>query len=308
MGVKWLITRQHIKKQMMETSTVLSSDGYINDSSPINGSTPILTFPLKGEGTYAAAIFNVSAQHQILSLTRMAGEGRRPFLSLNILPFFSFRSIKLTALRAALSICLLSSVLCPLHAAPDSNSASPALPSGVSMKITEHVNQVVEQGVATMKNRQRRKKGGTLPPVTQLKMDKMSSRYVENNDEIYDRITNLTWARCSFGQRWVKTQGCVGSVRQLSFDQAMKRAGGQWRLPTQTELVTLIDKTKKNMPLVLAINSVAFPDMDLDKLYYWSGTEENMSFAWAVLFVDGGVSSILYRNHRYAVRFVRSGK
>jgi hypothetical protein len=57
---------------------------------------------------------------------------------------------------------------------------------------------------------------------------------------------------------------------------------------------------------MLAIDSVAFPGMDLDKLMYWSSDEENNSFAWAVLFIDGGVPGILYRSHRYAIRLVRT--
>jgi hypothetical protein len=145
-------------------------------------------------------------------------------------------------------------------------------------------------------------------------MDKINSRFVEKQDEIFDRIFHLTWARCSLGQHWVNNKGCVGKVRQYTFDQALDiinaRAGeddnAQWRIPTRTELATLLDRTKRNQLEMLAIDSVAFPGMDLDKLMYWSSDEENNSFAWAVLFIDGGVPGILYRSHRYAIRLVRT--
>lgn len=178
----------------------------------------------------------------------------------------------------------------------------------VKMKMEESLHNLIEQGAATFN---RMKRGIVPEPVTPtvvtLKMDKINTRFVEKEDEVYDRVYNLTWSRCSLGQRWVKSKGCVGMVRQVSFDQAQRYINDQWRLPTKAELTTLANVTQKSMPAVLAIDSVAFPDMDLNKLYYWSGSEENNSFAWAVLFVDSGIPSILYRDHRYAVRLVRSG-
>ena len=182
------------------------------------------------------------------------------------------------------------------------------------MKMTEDLHSTVQQGIATMNAMKRNANVGTAaapapaPVITKLKMDKMNSRYVEKEDEIYDRISNLTWSRCSLGQRWVNSKGCIGTVRQVSFDQAQKYTNDQWRLPTRIELTGLIDHTKTSMPTVLTIDSQAFPGMDLTKLYYWTDTEENNSFAWAVLFIDSGIPSILYRSHRYAVRLVHSGK
>jgi len=180
--------------------------------------------------------------------------------------------------------------------------------SAVTMKMTEHLNDMVLQGVTTMNTMRRSVEpapAATPATVTRLKMDKINSRYVEQQDQIVDRVYRLVWSRCSLGQRWDHDR-CVGTVRQYTYDQALMRANEQWRLPTRAELATLIDRSRKNMPEALAIDSVAFPDMDLDKLMYWSSEEENNSFAWAVLFADTGVSGVLYRSHRYAVRLVRS--
>ena len=186
--------------------------------------------------------------------------------------------------------------------------------SGVAMKMTEHLNELLEQGAATMNAMRRtvdaRPVATAATPAlapTRLKMDKINSRYLEQQDEIIDRRYKLAWARCSLGQHWDHVnKRCAGTVRQYTYDQAVSRANERWRLPTAAELATLIDRTKKNSPEVLAVDSVAFPDMDMDKLIYWSSEEENNSFAWAVLFVDTGIPAILYRSHRYAVRLVRN--
>jgi len=178
----------------------------------------------------------------------------------------------------------------------------------IKMKMAETLNSLIEQGTATLNSMRRTVYAEPAEPtVVTLKMDKINSRFVAKEDQVYDRFTNLTWSRCSLGQRWVKSHGCVGTVRQVRFDQAQRFANEQWRLPTNAELATLIDRSKKHTPDVLAIDSVAFPDMDLRKLYYWTSTEEDNSFAWAVLFVDTGIPSILYRDHRYALRLVHSG-
>ena len=201
---------------------------------------------------------------------------------------------------------LLSAACLLLSPAAHAQSASPA----IIMKMSDYMDSVVDQGIATLralKNQSETDPAPAAPPVITMKLDKINSRFVEKQDQIIDRLHHLTWSRCSVGQRWVKEQGCVGTVRQFTYDQALLRANDVWRIPTANELATLIDRTKKNMPEALAIDSIAFPGMDLDRLYYWSSDEVDNSFAWAVLFVDTGVPSILYRSHRYALRLVRSG-
>jgi hypothetical protein len=187
--------------------------------------------------------------------------------------------------------------------------------SAVKLRVDADMKSSIHQGVMTVKNRAGQSAtrpapvlAKAHPSITWLKMDKMNSRYVENKGEVYDRVTNLTWSRCSFGQQWVQDKGCVGKVRQLSFDQAQKFSSNEWRLPTKDELSSLIDRTKKYSPEVVAVDSIAFPDMDLNKLYYWTKTEEDNSFAWAVLFLETGIPSILYRSHHYAVRMVHTGR
>jgi len=204
-----------------------------------------------------------------------------------------------------IAFCFTPLFILPAHA----QSAS----SPIVLKMADYMDSVVDRGVETMNAFKARVSTDAVAPApaattaTPLKLDKINSRFIEKQDVIYDRVHHLTWSRCSQGQRWARDKGCVGTVRQYSFDQAQQLGNEQWRLPTTAELATLIDHTKKNMPQELAIDSVAFPDMDPDRLFYWSSDEENNSFAWAVLFIDSGMPGVLYRSHRYAVRLLRIG-
>lgn len=181
----------------------------------------------------------------------------------------------------------------------------------VSTKMSQHFNEMVQAGANTLHQTQSSPDNDQQPapsPLPPLKLDRIHSRYVEQQSEIYDRSHHLTWSRCSAGQRWDGQHGCTGKVRQYTFDRAQQLANETWRLPTREELLTLLERAAKQQPASLAVDSVMFPDMDPERLYYWTSTVENNSFAWAVLFTDGGVPGVLYRNHRFALRLVRSAK
>jgi hypothetical protein len=129
-----------------------------------------------------------------------------------------------------------------------------------------------------------------------------TSRYVIKGSEVYDKKTDLTWQRCSIGQRWEDDTGCVGVIEQMTWDQAVTKGSEKWRLPTKDELATLISPTCKNP----AINEESFPDMDLGKLWYWSGTPSGEYLAWLANFADGQFANY-DRSDLGAVRLVRSG-
>ena len=61
-----------------------------------------------------------------------------------------------------------------------------------------------------------------------------SSRYVVRGGEVYDTTTNLTWSRCSVGQRWRDGKGCVGAVKQMVWTDALKQAPGACRPRTNS--------------------------------------------------------------------------
>src|SRR5262249_37829178 len=72
-----------------------------------------------------------------------------------------------------------------------------------------------------------------------------TTRYQLRGGEVYDKTTDLTWQRCSIGQRWKEGAGCVGVIKQMSWDEAKGQAGSGWRLPSKDELTTLIAPTCK---------------------------------------------------------------
>jgi len=130
-----------------------------------------------------------------------------------------------------------------------------------------------------------------------------SSRYVISGGEVYDKKTDLTWQRCSIGQRWEEGTGCVGVITQPGWEEAMQMAREGWRLPNRDELATLISPTCKNP----AINEEAFPDMDLGKLWYWTSSEQGDYAVWLANFADGSFTSY-DRGDVGTVRLVRSGR
>ena len=128
-----------------------------------------------------------------------------------------------------------------------------------------------------------------------------TTRYEIKAGEVYDTRTHLTWQRCSAGQHWTQNLGCVGVIRQMTWNDAMSHAVGGWRVPTIDELKTLIAPECSNP----AINEVVFPDMELYKLWYWTSTDTGSS-VWYVAFGSGSVHNA-DRTDMNAVRLVRGG-
>lgn len=137
-----------------------------------------------------------------------------------------------------------------------------------------------------------------------------TSRYLVNGGEAYDKTTDLTWSRCSVGQRWREGAGCVGTVRTMSWSDAMKMASGKWRIPTKDELWSLDSRTCKSP----TINQEVFPGLDFHSLIYWTSTDyihPSGVGARGDYVVDFGVAPDAYPDpigHRYAVRLVRGGR
>ena len=129
------------------------------------------------------------------------------------------------------------------------------------------------------------------------------SRYEVRAGEVYDKKTDLTWQRCSVGQRWKDGTGCVGVIKQMTWDEAKGQAGSGWRLPSKDELTTLIAPTCKKP----AINEEAFPDLELDKLWYWTSSANGSFLVWLVDFADGNSSSF-DSTDAGSVRLVRGGE
>lgn len=57
-------------------------------------------------------------------------------------------------------------------------------------------------------------------------------RFLVKGETAYDQKIDLTWMRCSLGQKWKEDIGCVGLPGKLTFEQANKGLTSGWRVPT----------------------------------------------------------------------------
>ena len=134
-----------------------------------------------------------------------------------------------------------------------------------------------------------------------------NSRFLIQGDTVYDRKTNLTWQRCSVGQRWVEGTGCVGVINTFTFDVAKQQGDGNWHMPPKGKLATLIDRNRKANKQKPMIDELAFPDMDPANLVYWSSTPHGAADAWFVSF-ERGYIYYDYRSTPRSVRLMRRGR
>lgn len=127
-------------------------------------------------------------------------------------------------------------------------------------------------------------------------------QYLLRGGTVFDTRTQLTWQRCSVGQAWQDSKGCVGAVQGLTLLQAQLLEKDGWRLPTIDELKSLVARNCTHP----AINEQVFPGMDVQNLYYWSKTSPREAELYYLNFETGTVSAD-GDEEPYSVRLVRSG-
>ncbi|MBI3903826.1 MAG: DUF1566 domain-containing protein [Nitrosomonadales bacterium] len=132
-----------------------------------------------------------------------------------------------------------------------------------------------------------------------------ASRFVIQGDTVLDKKTNLTWARCSIGQRWKNGAGCTGTVDLFTFDDAQQQGGSGWRIPTKDELASLVDYARVANNQRPAIDEVTFPNLDRKKLEYWSSTPSGAAYGWPVNFYSGDTYYAYTRGNTFAVRLLQ---
>jgi hypothetical protein len=159
----------------------------------------------------------------------------------------------------------------------------------------------------------------------------IADRYLVNSCEVIkDTVTGLEWQRCSVGQTWnATTQHCDGSTTSFTWYGAKDlTAAGGWRLPTITELRSLVycssgDPVTIGMDLDSTdcggtftrptIVGAAFPNVpylnNTIKSHYWSSTTsvDDPSYAWGVSFYKGSVSPGPKGTPGLSARLVRTG-
>ena len=75
-----------------------------------------------------------------------------------------------------------------------------------------------------------------------------SAQFIAMKHKVKDLSTSTIWLRCSVGQAWDPAlDTCTGKIIKLDHTQidyatkeAKRQLGGNWRLPTRTELESLV--------------------------------------------------------------------
>jgi hypothetical protein len=121
-----------------------------------------------------------------------------------------------------------------------------------------------------------------------------------------DNLNALTWRDPETGLEWQ-----CGSPGKMSWTEAQAYAGAlvldgksDWRLPTVSELESLLDRSVLHYEL----RPVVRKDVPFrDNLSYWSSTtfRDGTKNAWIVMF-DGAYVLSYYKSNAYHVRCVRS--
>jgi hypothetical protein len=130
-------------------------------------------------------------------------------------------------------------------------------------------------------------------------------RYELHGATVYDRTTDLTWMRCSYGQQWMEDDGCTGAARLMDWDSAMDLhpAGAPgWRLPQRDELQSIVAHGCKRP----AINEAVFPATP--SIQYWTSTPSSPSYAWIIYFRTGMPTWTFPKSTAFAVRLMHEGR
>ena len=118
-----------------------------------------------------------------------------------------------------------------------------------------------------------------------------SAQFISQQNTVKDLKNGTTWLRCSVGQAWDPTlETCTGQIIKLDQSQvtfaikeARRQLGGVWRLPTRTELESLVCENCSPAK----INPEDFPNISPEA--YWTGDKNalNSRMFWSVNFMTG---------------------
>ncbi len=137
-----------------------------------------------------------------------------------------------------------------------------------------------------------------------------ATRFNDQGDgTIQDTQTNKTWLRCAVGLQW-NGSSCTGQSRAYNYAEMEGVVGAyntqkyaqrsNWRLPTQEELLSIVESRCYNP----AINLAVFPYSPQSG--FWTATEDKGLLATrqkVVHFLNGGVY-ISNRNQAWRVRLI----
>ena len=117
--------------------------------------------------------------------------------------------------------------------------------------------------------------------------------------------TALTWKDPKTGLEWQsQSAGAMSWHKALEYAESLVLQGkSDWRLPTVSELETLLDRSV----LYYELRPIVRKEVPFrDTLSYWSSTtfKEETNNAWIVMF-DGAYVLSYYKSNAYQVRCVR---
>ncbi|MFA7240743.1 MAG: DUF1566 domain-containing protein [Sulfuricellaceae bacterium] len=133
-------------------------------------------------------------------------------------------------------------------------------------------------------------RGGS--PVDSSSLYTPTSDFTDNGDgTVTHNKTNLTWKRCAEGQTW--NNACTGTPQTYTWVNATaltQNYAGQsdWRLPTNNELLTIVEWSTTAPAINQTIFPANFPASEIS--YYWSASAysaPSITNAWTVYFSTG---------------------
>jgi hypothetical protein len=177
-----------------------------------------------------------------------------------------------------------------------------ASPDAATVPVADDKNKTKEQALPEKSDLNT---GSAEPRKIMALVTAQTPSYADNGDgTITDNNTGLVWQKCSAGQ---DDLDCGGEARGYGWNEANTYCssnsaglpGSNWRLPSRTELETIVDK--KNVKP--AINTTYFPGTIAS--HYWSSTIHAYNrFAWFVYF-NYGFTNFVSKANSYYVRCVR---
>ena len=125
------------------------------------------------------------------------------------------------------------------------------------------------------------------------------------NEDTVGKHTALTWKDPKTGLEWqCQSPGAMPWHKALEYAESLVLdSKSDWRLPTVSELETLLDRGV----LYYELRPIVRKEVPFrDTLSYWSSTTfgERTNNAWIVMF-DGAYVLSYYKSNRYHIRCVR---
>ncbi|MFI3137363.1 MAG: DUF1566 domain-containing protein [Methylococcaceae bacterium] len=131
--------------------------------------------------------------------------------------------------------------------------------------------------------------------------------FTDNKDgTVTHKRTGLVWQRCAVGQTWTGST-CSGTADRYTYDAAMALTVRPWRVPTASELASIVKYDTVNPSVNPSINQDQFPNTPVDAFWSSSPYVGVTSYAWVVKFYYGIVDGS-NRGYSLPVRLVRASQ